>query len=514
MVVRQVRIVPLEGEGLGELVDLRIVGGVITEVGSHVQPCGELIVDAEGRWVIPGLWDAHVHCQTNARTSTWFDLSATSSSAEVLDVVSGVIRDREPDERCVVGFGYRSGLWPHPASVAELDLVTGDQPVVLIAGDAHNGWLNSAAARTMGVGPFTGAVFEEAWFEIFDRLTQMPGFEPDDAAFGQMMRTASARGITGVVDVELSDAFIDWPARVARGLDGWRVRCGVYEAQLDEVIACGLTTGDALDASGLVTMGPLKIISDGSLSSATAWCFDVYADNVPGWKGGPNLPTDRLSMLVNTAARHGLDVAIHGIGDRACATALDVIDMAGARGSLEHAQLMRPDDIVRCATLGVTASVQPCQLPDDRDTIERCWPGRSQDAYAFRSMLNAGVRLALGSDAPICPIDPWSAIAVAVHRSGDGRPAWHPEQSLTPREAIAASVDGNRIAMGNPGDLVILDADPLWQGQTPAETAAHLAVMPVHTTICAGRVTFAAANPPSSADAARYANPSEGTPTA
>ena len=141
------------------------------------------------------------------------------------------------------------------------------------------------------------------------------------------------------------------------------------------------------------------------------------------------------------------------------------------------------------AELGLRASVQPAHLLDDRDLTERIWPGRGDRCFAFRWMLDDGVELALGSDAPVSPLDPWLAIAAAVHRSADGRDPWHAEQSLTPAEALAASVDGQpTVGVGSRGDLVLLDQDPLAVAGTTAETAAALRDMPVALTVVAGRV--------------------------
>ena len=142
--------------------------------------------------------------------------------------------------------------------------------------------------------------------------------------------------------------------------------------------------------------------------------------------------------------------------------ALDAFEETGARGGIEHVQLTTRDDVRRLAALGVRASVQPAHLLDDRDVTERLWPGRAERCFPLRWMVDAGVDVVLGSDAPVSPLDPWLAVAAAVHRSADEREPWHPEQAITAREALAASTDGwGTVAVGHPADLVLLDADPL-----------------------------------------------------
>ena len=171
---------------------------------------------------------------------------------------------------------------------------------------------------------------------------------------------------------------------------------------------------------------------------------------------------------------------MHAIGDRAVTEALAAFADTGARGGIEHVQLTTRDDVRRMADLGVRASVQPAHLLDDRDVTERLWPGRSERCFPLRWMLDDGVEVVLGSDAPVAVLDPWLAVAAAVHRSGDDRAPWHPEQSITPREALAASTDGlGTVAPGHPADLVLLDADPLDGAGDPAH-AARLRAMGEH----------------------------------
>jgi predicted amidohydrolase YtcJ len=217
-------------------------------------------------------------------------------------------------------------------------------------------------------------------------------------------------------------------------------------------------------------------------------------DRGPDARGGYGrqlTPPDVLSELLTRAHANGLSAAVHAIGDAANRDAVEAFAATGARGTIEHAQLLRREDIPRMAALGVAASVQPAHLLDDRDITERLWAGRCDRAYAFRWLLDAGVELRFGSDAPVAPLDPWLAMAAAVHRSADERPPWHGEQALSVAEALRSSVDGiPAVAPGGPGDLVLLDEDPLaGAGSLPTGTlAARLRATPVAATVVAGRV--------------------------
>jgi predicted amidohydrolase YtcJ len=372
--------------------------------------------------------------------------------------------------------------------VAMLDAVAPDVPVVLIAGDGHHAWLNSRALERLGLPAREGVVAENEWYEAYTRIEAV--LEPDvsPAAYRRTLERAAALGITGLVDLERGQTAADWEPRSTPV----RVRVATYADGLDATIAAGLRTGDALPGSpALVTMGPLKIISDGSLNTRTAWCCEEYADG--SGTGAPNQTSAELVGLLDRAHSNGLEVATHAIGDEALRDALTAYDLSGASGSIEHAQLVRRDAVAELARLGLRASVQPAHLLDDRDVTEELWPDRAERCFAFRWMLDAGVPLAFGSDAPVSPLDPWLAMAAAVHRSADDRPAWHPEQALTPREALAASVDGQgSVHAGMPADLVLLEADPLPERDDTAASAAYLRRVPVALTLVAGEVAHSA----------------------
>jgi hypothetical protein len=299
---------------------------------------------------------------------------------------------------------------------------------------------------------------------------------------------AAARGVVAVVDLEIDDNLRAWRRRITAGTVALRVAAGVWPDHLDGAVARGLATGDVVPGTGgLLTLGPLKVITDGSLNTRTAYCRDPY----PGLEGTPDAhgrltvgPED-LVRLMAEATRHGIDAAIHAIGDGAVALALDAFAATGARGSVEHAQLLGDGDAERFAALGVVASVQPEHAMDDRDVADRYWPGRTGRAFAYGSLRRAGVRLAFGSDAPVAPLDPWPAVAAAVHRARDGREPWHPEQALGPADALDASTGGRAaVRVGDRADLAVVDVDPL------TADPATLRAMPVSGTLLAGRWTW------------------------
>jgi len=138
----------------------------------------------------------------------------------------------------------------------------------------------------------------------------------------------------------------------------------------------------------------------------------------------------------------------------------------------------------------LAACVQPAHAWDDRDVTQLVWPDRADRCFAFRTMADLGIRLRLSSDAPVSPLDPWLAMAAAVHRSGDEREPWNPAESLTAREALAASTDGvGTVDVGAVADLVLLDTNPLAPQSDSRATSKHLRDIHPLLTMLGGRIT-------------------------
>ncbi|WP_315098805.1 amidohydrolase family protein [uncultured Cellulomonas sp.] len=456
-------------------VDLLLRDGRVAELGPSLTVQAPS-VDLGGRWVMPGLWDAHVHLTQWALARRRLDVSAATSAAHAVALVAAA--PTPAAGATLVGFGFRDGLWPDQPTAALLDDAVGDLSVVLVSADLHCAWASSAGLRFLGVGSHpTGLLRETEWLPL-QGIVDHVADDVADALVDDACTAAAARGVVGVVDLEIADNLAVWRRRAAARPSRLRVRAGVWEEYLDRVVREDLHTGDPV--GGLVEQGPLKVITDGSLNTRTAFCHDPYPGLTgPNARGVLNLPPSRLAPLMAHAARHGLRCAIHAIGDAANALALDAFEASGAAGSIEHAQLVTSADVERFAALGVVASVQPEHAMDDRDVADHHWAGRTDRAFAFGALHRAGVRLALGSDAPVAPLDPWVAVDAAVTRSRDGRVPWHPEQALDRRVALESSVDGRGLLVqaGAPADLVVLDADPL---------TAPLRGMPVAGTLVAG----------------------------
>jgi predicted amidohydrolase YtcJ len=286
--------------------------------------------------------------------------------------------------------------------------------------------------------------------------------------------------------------------------DGWLGALGVWQRLRDEgslhLRVWQSIPADQVDSSAelhlqsgfgddLVRLGYLKAFMDGTLGSQTARLMDGSGVQITS--------RDELAQIIRAGAAARLPVAVHAIGDLANREALDAFEETrdswhplGLRPRIEHAQLLTEEDVPRFAQLGVAASVQFSHAPSDAEIAERFWAGKTDRAYAYRSLWDTGALLANGSDAPIEELDPWAGVVAAVSRD------WHPEQRLTLDEALKATTvnpawlarDEHRRGKLLPGylaDLVVLDRDP-------CETD-DLTTVNVVATMLGGRWTY---NPP------------------
>ena len=255
-------------------------------------------------------------------------------------------------------------------------------------------------------------------------------------------------------------------------------------------------------------LGGVKGFVDGSLGSGTALFFEPYTDDPSssGVHAAEAIPLPRMEERVGAADRAGLQVEIHAIGDRANAEILDLFERVAARNGpkdrrfrIEHAQHLRTVDIPRFGRLGVVASMQPYHAVDDgRWAQKRVGKERCRTTYAFRSLLDAGARLAFGSDWDVAPLSPLSGIDAAVtRRTTDGRNpgGWFPEQKISVEEAVRAYTSGaawaafeekekGTLARGQLADFVVLSADPF------AVEHERLDTIRVVQTVLGGRVVY------------------------
>jgi predicted amidohydrolase YtcJ len=451
----------------------RIAGGVGTHETALASPER---VDLGGRCVLPGLNDSHVHFPTWSLAQKQVRLEDVATLDEALERIAAAARDIQPGH-WLRGTGWRSGDWSPPTEPTKeaLDRVTGDTPAALMARDYHSLWLNSAAlAHANGElevagglvvrdadGEPTGVLREECAWHFRDTHVRPTEDEMVEAA-REGVRIAISRGVTAVQDKDgWLGALGVWQRLRDEGSLHFRVWQSIPADQVGSAAALHLHSGFGDD---LVRVGYLKAFMDGTLGSQTARMLDGSGVQITS--------REELVEIIRRGAAARLPIAVHAIGDLANREALDAFEQTreawqplGLRPRIEHAQLLTPEDIPRFAQLGVAASVQFSHAPSDREIAERFWAGKTDRAYAYRSLRDAGALLANGSDAPIEELDPWAGVCAGVQRD------WHPEQRLTLDEALEATTvnpawlarDEHRRGKLLPGylaDLVVLDRDP------------------------------------------------------
>jgi predicted amidohydrolase YtcJ len=406
-------------------------------------------------------------------------LHSARSAREVADRVGAWTGTRSP---LLYGRGFHDARFDDEPHKSLLDGAAPGVVVVLRSNDGHSAWFSSAALAQAGVDHPTGLLRETQMLAAVAAVVT-PQPEALDAEVAQVLRAAAARGVTEVYDIEGAAGWANWQRRAAATEHlGMRVWVATSPDGLDEALRAHRRTGQE---HGLLRGGYLKLFADGALGSRTALCDQPY-DGSADDHGMELCSTAEMTELIRRAAAGGIGTAIHAIGDAANRNALDAFGAAGVGGRIEHAQQLAPDDVARFARLGVVASVQPSHLLDDRDIAdEHCGEGGTR-MHVLRDLHRAGARLEFGSDAPVAPLDPWLSISAAVHRTGDDRPPWYPDQRLSLGLALAASTARPSLAASAAADLVVLDADPA------GLSASDLAQLPVWGTMLGGRWTHRA----------------------
>jgi predicted amidohydrolase YtcJ len=460
------------------------------------------VIDAEGRLVLPGLCDAHIHFYDWSVGLAAVRLADTTSKAEMVMRIAERTAITPPGE-WIVGRGWNESRWGETAfpTAADLDGATGaDRPAIFWRSDMHGAVVNSAALRVAGIdagtpdppggliersedGRPTGVLKELAIGLVAAHVPEIAGAALDDA-----LRTGQAQlhalGVTAIHDQRMKDHDDGPQARAAyqrlmaaRELN-LRVNSNVAAHELDCIDVMGLGSGLGND---YLRLGHVKFFSDGSLGSRTAKMLTPFtrldpaeADNYGIFITDP----DDLAAGMQQAAALGWPISVHAIGSAANRLTLDIFaelravyPLPPVPHRIEHVQIIDPVDLPRLAKLDLTASVQPIHITDDMDTADLLLGERSAQLYNFRALIDSGARLALGSDAPVANPNPFLGMHAALTRQRVERMArapWHPHERISMAEIIHGYTQGaaeaagwgrviGSISVGKRADLIMLD---------------------------------------------------------
>ena len=484
----------------------RFTGFVISDEGriervldaGDARPRTDFLLDGEGRFVVPGLIDSHVHVMGIGLGALTLDLSQTRSLAEAQAAIAAFAAEN-PDRPWILGRGWNQELWGlgRFPTAAELDAVVSDRPVYLQRVDGHAGWANSLAIEAAGVSERTAdpaggrverlpgsrrpaGVFVDAAESLVNAVIPAPRAADRDRALDLAQRKLLAFGITAVAD--MGSTIEDWQA-FRRAGDAGRldIRIMAYGAGIEQTELIGGSGPTPWLYDDRLRLNGVKLYLDGALGSRGAWLKEPYADDA-GNTGLPLLGGARLRNVLVRASLAGFQPAIHAIGDAANADALLAIDAISdkfdgdRRWRIEHAQVVDPADLPLFGNHGIIASYQPVHQTSDRVMAEaRLGEARLDGAYAWRTVANAGAPLAFGSDAPVESPDPFAGLAVAISRTdAQGQPfgGWRPQDAVSREAALeaftaagahAGFAEGRfgRLVPGEWADFVMLDTDPM-----------------------------------------------------
>lgn len=503
---------------VGSDADVKLLAGANTK-----------LIDLRGGRLVPGFYDSHLHFLGGGRSLSLIDLKDAKDEAEF------GTRLREFDKNTPRGRWIVGGLWDHDhtfkgqlPTAATIDKYVKDRPVFIRRYDGHMGLANTAAMKLAGItattrdpnggvierlpdGKTPSGILKDNAMSLVNALIPEPDEEEIREAVQAAMRATAQVGITSAQDMDGN------PAETRRKL--FRVyqqlaRDGKLTCRLDlrwpigehkELANTGTTANFGND---WLQIGGLKGFMDGSLGSSTAKMFEPYVTN-DKVTGVYVTEPDTMRAMVRSADAAGLNVCIHAIGDQANAVLLDIYatvakqnGIRDRRFRIEHVQHLRPEDYKRFKELTVIASMQPFHVIDDGRWAEgRIGAKRCESSYAYRSLLDAGAKLAFGSDWPVAPLNPLLGIDAAVNRrtlDGKHPKGWFPAQRITVEEAVTAytlgsayaafqEADRGTITAGKLADFVLLSRDIF-----AAAERDNIATTTVLLTIAGGKVVYTA----------------------
>jgi predicted amidohydrolase YtcJ len=493
------------------------------------------ILDAGGRTVTPGFFDAHAHVSGNSRPVAGVDLAYVADKDEWLR------RLAEADDRMPAGEWITGGGWDHTLSDGAfptrrmLDGVVPDRPVFLTHIDGHYAWVNSRALEVAGVtaqtpvpaggeivlddaGEPLGILLEGAMGVVRSAIPERTDAQRREG-LAAMQRYANRLGVTGLHQIGGLEDYLHLVEAGDATLRIWYGQWGPDGDPAEDSEAIGAivdrqgavaervaATGREAERGPLLALGFVKLMNDGVLSAHTAVLLEDYADR-PGWRGEYIVEPDVLAARVRRLAAAGLPVAIHSIGDAAVRASLDAFEGAQELPvphphRIEHIELLHPDDLPRFAELGVVASMQPNHATNAIGYVpERVGEARAANAYVWRALLEDGATLVFSADYGTSPLSPLTQIADAVFRTSpfgfnDGTP-WHPEQAVTFEQALHAYTQASAditawgdqlgsVTVGKWADFVVLD------GRVPEPVDESFRDLAVAHTCLAGREVYAA----------------------
>ncbi len=468
-------------------------GGAIEAVGDKIDVERKITgkcekIDLKGRVLMPAMIDTHTHFYNVVRMKFDVDLDSARSLDEVEAILKSWREAHDPLPEWIGGSGWDRNIYPSLEGFDRgmLDRLFPDTPVTLKSKDLHSLWCNTLALRAAGIergtpdppggrierdasGEPNGFLSEKAW-KLIEQVR--PDYDHDTMleAADETIREMWKLGLSGVNFMDSQKAGQFFRSCVERGYK-FRFFWHFPYAITDEMIEKGIRsyTGDEW-----FKICGQKLFFDGSIGSQTAKMYRSYPG---GGRGVYIVEPDELDELVAKAAKHGIASSIHAIGDEAVHRVIQALLKAkrsfdsGLFHRIEHLQCIERSDIPLLKESGVYCAMQPVHIKMDAGTTDHYWGEAAKNAYLFRTLLDNGIPIGFGSDAPVESINPFECVYAALQRkfrNDPKNPSWYPEERITVKEALRAfTIDAARgscsekalgsIKPGKRADLIVLD---------------------------------------------------------
>jgi len=466
-----------------------IYTGTSNKAKKIVTLLGGRIIDLNGKTVIPGFVDAHMHFDGLGLALSTLDLRNVKSISELKKRLKEYY-EQHKNASWIIGRGWDQELfeekrWPNRW---DIDEVVSDVPVFLERVCGHAAVVNTKALEMLNFHAsfenkyflkneknlLNGVIIEDA-VDLFREKLKYRRDEELDILYNALKYAASL-GVTthGFVSCTPETFNLLQELKITKGLPV-RIRVYMSDHTIDNLFSLGIRRG--FGDEYLKIMG-VKIFTDGSLGAHTAWLSEPYNDD-PSTSGVPTIEKEKLINLIKKAHEGGLQLAIHAIGDKAIDTVLEAYNLIGEdlkdyRHRIEHASVIRPEQIEKMSKLGVCAAVQPHFVITDWWVVKRVGEKRASWVYPFKSMIKSGIHIGFSTDSPVEPLNPWETVYAAVTRGGNNVELYKytVKEKMSTIDALYYYTMGSAYLLfedknigtleyGKYADFIVIDKDPL-----------------------------------------------------
>ncbi len=447
-------------------------------------------IDLKGKLLLPGFVDTHTHFYELAKRKIMIDLSECKSVADIERVLADFAQNTHPDLNWIGGSGWDLNIYPDSENLNKnlLDKYFPSIPVSIESKDFHSKLCNSEALKRAKIdkntpdpkngkigrfknGEPNGFTYEQAW-NLIDKVVPPIDKNLQKKVVNDTIREMYRFGLVGIHSMENSDKFDLYKELISDGTlfrFYWHFPYDDLEKMISKGVKSYQTGDEWLKYCGV------KIFMDGSLGSKTAYMYKNYPDDNENY-GFVAMNEDKLVDVISYANKNGIATTIHAIGDKCNSIVINAYSRVAKScknklmNRIEHLQSVLEEDIDKIPD-NIFCGLQPVHIKGDIPNIKKIWKNNSGKVYAFKTLLNKGIKFGFGSDAPVETINPFEGIYAALERKYQNKKeneSWKPNEKLDIYDILKAytidaalgsqsqnfrgSIEKNKLA-----DLIIID---------------------------------------------------------